>query len=380
MRAGVRTLALAGLLGAAGCLTTTAAAPRTDASPADATHASATHARLDSVARAFAARGEHSGVVLVAREGRVVYQAAFGEADRELHVANTVDTRFRIASTTKQFTAALVLRLVEEGSLRLDAPIVTYLADYPRPQGERVTLRHLLTHTGGLPDYPRLAGFYEREAARAHTPAELLALFDTLPLAYEPGARWAYSNSDYVVLGAIVERVTGKPYAVALRERLLLPLGLAETAFDEPLEIVERRARGYVRGDSGLLNAPYIDASTVYAAGMLRSTAGDLLRWAEALRAGRVFRDGATLALMTTPHVETGTPLGGYGFGVFAGDQQLGGRAVRVIQHGGTINGFTTGYWRMPAEGAVVVVLDNTMSPATPALTRALAEALFAER
>jgi CubicO group peptidase (beta-lactamase class C family) len=334
--------------------------------------------RLDSVVRAFEARGEFSGAVLVARDGRVVYEGAVGEADRELHVRNSDHTRFRIASTTKQFTAALVLRLVEAGRLRLDAPVVTYLPQYPRPQGARVTLRQLLTHTAGLPDYPRLAGFYDREAGRAHTPAELLALFDSLPLVHEPGARWAYSNSHYVVLGAIVERVTGQPYAVALRERLLLPLGLTDTAYDDPLEVVEGRARGYVRGDSGILNAPYIDPSTVYAAGMLRSTTRDLFRWAEALRTGRVFRDSTSAALLATPQVATGLPLGGYGFGVFVGEQQLGGRTVRVIQHGGTINGFAAGFWRMPVEGAVVVVLDNTMSGATPTLTRSLADALFA--
>jgi CubicO group peptidase (beta-lactamase class C family) len=333
---------------------------------------------LDSVARAFAARGELSGAVLVALNGAVVYQHAFGEANRELHVPNTVATRFRIASTTKQFTAALVLRLAEEGKLQLDAPIATYLPEYPRPQGERVTLRHLLTHTGGVPDYPRLPGFYDREVMRPHTVPELLALFDSLPLERDPGGKWSYSNSDYVILGAVIERVAGQPYPVALRERLLRPLGLNDTDYDDATPIVPLRASGYMRDSGVLVNAPYIDPSTVYAAGMLHSTVGDLFRWAELLRTGRVFRDSASLVLMTTPHAETGLPLGGYGFGVFIGNQTLGGRSIRVIQHGGTINGFTSGFWRMPAEGAVVVVLDNTMSRATPAVTAALAQTLFA--
>jgi CubicO group peptidase (beta-lactamase class C family) len=332
------------------------------------------------VVRAYVAEGDFSGTVLVADGGRIVYQAAFGEANREWHVPNTVDTRFRIASTTKQFTAALVLRLAEEGKLRLDSRIAEYLTEYPRPQGQRVTLRHLLTHTAGIPDYPRLPGFYEHEAAKAHTTASLLALFDSLPLEFEPGAKWSYSNSDYVVLGAIIERVTGEPYAVAIRKRLLEPLGLRETAFDDASELVEHRAAGYLRGESGIENAPYIDPSVVYAAGMLRSTVGDLFRWSELLRTGKVFRDSASLVAMTTPSIATGIPLGGYGFGVFIGDQTLGGRRVRVIQHGGTINGFTVGFWRMPAEGATVVVLDNTMSPKTPALTAALAGAVFGTR
>jgi CubicO group peptidase (beta-lactamase class C family) len=334
-------------------------------------------ARLDSVVSAAVSAGDFAGVVLVADKGRVVYERAAGEANREWHVPNTVDTRFRIASTTKQFTAALVLRLVEDGKLRLDGRVVDYLPDYPRPQGERVTLRHLLTHTAGLPDYPHLPGFYEHEAAREHTTAELLALFDSLPLAAEPGAKWDYSNSDYVVLGAVIERVTGQRYADALRARLLDPLGLRDTGYDEGGPILERRAAGYLRTDGRVVNAPYIDPSSVFAAGMLYSTAHDLLRWATLLREGRVFRDSASARAMFTPHADTGLPLGGYGFGVFVGTQTLGGRPVRVIQHGGTINGFTTGFWRMPDDDRVVVVLDNTMSPKTPTLTAALAEALY---
>jgi CubicO group peptidase (beta-lactamase class C family) len=215
---------------------------------------------------------------------------------------------------------------------------------------------------------------------RPHSVPELLALFDSLPLEREPGTKWSYSNSDYVILGAIVERVTGMPYPVALRERLLRPLGLSDTDYDDATPIVPRRASGYMRDSGVFVNAPYIEPSTVYAAGMLRSTVGDLFKWAELLRTGHVFRDSSNLTLMTTPHAETGLPLGGYGFGVFIGNQTLGGRSIRVIQHGGTINGFTSGFWRMPVEGAVVVVLDNTMSHATPAVTAALAQSLFAGR
>jgi CubicO group peptidase (beta-lactamase class C family) len=335
--------------------------------------------RLDSLARSYAARGALSGVVLVADRGVVVYEHAFGQANREWGVPNTVATRFRIASTTKQFTAALVLRLVEAGKLRLDAPIATYLPDYPRPQGDQVTLEHLLTHSSGIPDYPRLPRFYEEEAARSHTTAGLLALFDSLPLEFPPGSKWSYSNSGYVVLGAIIERVTGTPYAKALHEQLLVPLGLRDTGFDDPEEIVERRAAGYLHTPEGIRNAPYIDPSSVFSAGMLRSSAHDLLRWAELLRAGKVFRDPGTAAAMIATHTETGLPLGGYGFGVFVGKQTLGGRPVTVIQHGGTINGFTAGFWRMPDEDRVVIVLDNGMSHDVPSLTAALAGVLYGE-
>ncbi|HEX3232759.1 MAG TPA: serine hydrolase domain-containing protein [Gemmatimonadales bacterium] len=342
-----------------------------------AKHAATLPARLDSLVRAYVARGEFSGVVLVAARGAIVYQHAFGEANREWHVPNTIATRFRIASTTKQFTAALVLRLVESGKLRLDGHIVDYLPDYPRPQGEQITLEHLLTHSSGLPDYPGLPRFYEDHATRAHTTRELLALFDTLPLAFPPGSKWEYSNSGYVVLGAIIERVTDTTYAAALRQHLLIPLGLNDTGYDDPAEITERRASGYIRTADGVRNAPFIDPSTVFSAGMLRSSAHDLLRWAELLRAGRVFRDTADAAAMVAPHLPTGLPLGAYGYGVFIGTQSLGGRPTTVIQHGGTIYGFTSGFWRMPSEDCVVIVLDNHMSHQVPALTAGLADVLY---
>ena len=333
--------------------------------------------RLDSIVRAFHRDGRFTGAVLVGRDGRVVYRGAAGMANREWDVANTVDTRFRIASTTKQFTAALVLRLVEDGLLRLDGRVVDYLPDYPRPQGEQVTLHHLLSHSSGIPNYVAVPRFYQEIGPRPHTPAGLVALFAARPLAFAPGARWDYSNSNYVLLGAIVERVTGLPYARALDERLLAPLGLRATTFDDHATLLPRRAAGYVRDSATVYNAVWVDPSTVYAAGMLASTVGDLWTWAEAMRQGRVFRDTATLARATTAHVETGIPLGGYGYGVFVGTQALGGRAVRVIQHGGTIPGFTAGYWRMPDEGAAVIVLSNLMGPGATELTAALAAALY---
>jgi CubicO group peptidase (beta-lactamase class C family) len=337
-------------------------------------------ARIDSLVRAYVSRGEFSGVVLVADGGTIVYEHAFGDANREWHVPNTVATRFRIASTTKQFTAALVLRLAEQGKLRLDGRIVDYLPDYPRPQGEQITLEHLLTHSSGLPDYPHLPRFYEDQASRSHTTPELLALFDSLPLESSPGSKWSYTNSGYVVLGAIIERITGTSYAKAIRELLLAPLGLRDTGFDDPAEVVEHRAAGYLHTPDGVRNAPFIDPTSVFSAGMLRSSAHDLLRWAELLRGGRVFRDSATSAAMVAPRVPTGLPLGAYGYGVFVGTQTLGGRPVTVIQHGGTINGFATGFWRMPEDDRVVIVLDNGMSHAVPAITAALAELLYAGR
>jgi len=339
--------------------------------------AAATRARLDSVVDAYARAGAFTGVVAIGDHGRVVYQAVRGDADREWRVPLSADAVFRIGSATKQFTAALVLTLVEEGRVRLDGRVADYLPDYPRPQGGRITLHHLLTHTSGIPEYVGRDDFFRVSAPAPHTPADLIARFAGLPLEFEPGSRWSYSNSNYVLLGAIVERVTGESYAQALRARITGPLGLRDTDVDVDSALLPRRVRAYFAEGGRVVNAPHVDASSAFGAGFLHATARDLLAWDAALAEGRPFRDRATAAKLVTPYVATGTPLGGYGYGWFIGPQTLGGRTVQVVQHGGTISGFVTGFWRMPEDRRAVVVLANTRAAETTGLVGALADALY---
>ena len=353
-----------------------ARAPRSAAGTVADSQVDARITRLADLVAAYHRAGRFDGAVLVAERGHVLYEGAVGDANREWHVPNTPDTRFRIASTTKQFTAALVLRLAEEGMLRLDAPVTTYLPDYPRPQGEQVTLHHLLSHSSGIPNYVAVPGFYDGIGRTPRTPTQVVALFDSLPLHFTPGARWEYSNSNYVLLGAIVERVTSLAWRDALHRWVLDPLGLRDTDDEDEASIVARRAEGYLRADSATIRAPFVDPSMIYAAGNLRSTVRDLYAWHRALHEGRVFRADSS-ARMFSGHVETETGLGRYGYGVFVGTQTLGGRAVRVIQHGGTIPGFVAGFWRMPDDDRVVIALDNGMHQATSAMVRDLAEILY---
>ena len=369
-----------GVLLLSAALTACSSAPRAaPAGPvATAARTDGRAARLDSLVRAYHDAGRFDGAVLVAERGRVVYEAAFGAAVREWNVPNTVDTRFRIASTTKQFTAALVLRLVEEGRLRLDAPVTTWLPEYPRPQGDRLTLHHLLSQSSGLPNFVARPDFYSGIGRLPHTPAQVVGIVDTMPLRFDPGARWDYSNTNYALAGLIVERVTGMPFAEALRHWVLEPLALRDTYYDDEEAVVPRRAEGYIRGDSSWLRAPYVDPSMIYAAGNLRSTVRDLYAWDRALAASRLFRDSASAQRMFSAHVATGLPLGGYGYGVFVGEYPLGGGTARVIQHGGTVPGFVAGFWRMPDEDRAVIVLDNGMHQAVPELVHRLAEVLYA--
>jgi CubicO group peptidase (beta-lactamase class C family) len=223
-----------------------------------------------------------SGFVLVTQHDRPIYQHAFGWSDREHHVAADADTSFRVGSVTKQFTAVAILMLQQDGKLHTTDPIATYLPDYPAV-GAQITIHQLLTHTSGLPDYTYAPAF---DASRDQpvTVAQLMAEFDDKPLDFAPGSQWAYSNSNYVVLGAIVEKLSGQPYAEFVRQHVLAPAGMTRSEIGDAVGVSDR-ALGYAPDGDHLAPAHAIDMSVAYAAGALRSTANDLVRWNRA-RAG----------------------------------------------------------------------------------------------
>lgn len=309
--------------------------------------------KIDAFLAAYHETGRFDGTVLVADGGAVIYEQGFGEANRSWGVPHTPDTRFRIASLTKQFTAALVLQLVEAGSLDLDAPVTRYLPDYPAAQGDRVTVHHLLSHTSGIPEHLGLPGF-DAMMRNPYAPDSFLTVFSGLPLDVEPGSAFTYSNSNYFLLGVLIEHITGQPYAVALRERLLAPLGLDHTGYDNGTEVIEQMASGYRRVESGFERATYFDPSVPYAAGMMYSTARDLFAWTQALHGGEVFEHTETLEQMTTP------VLGEYAYGLGVSMLPVGASTVQVIGHSGGIFGFSTFLLHAPGDTRTVVVLANS--------------------
>ena len=314
-------------------------------------------AQIDRLLQQYHDYGLFNGVALVAEGDRVLYQKGFGEAEMAWHVPNTPATRFRIASVTKQFTAALALQLIEQGAMDLDAPITRYWPEYPAAQGDAVTIRQLLNHTSGIPSYTGFADLAEAQR-KPHTPEAIVASFWELPLEFEPGSAFRYNNSGYALLGALIERVTGQPYDVALRERLLTPLGLADSGYDHHTEVIEGLAYGYDQlPDGSYQRAAYLDSSYPYAAGMLYATAGDLHRWTRALHQATPFQDASTLAQMTT------AGLGDYGFGLRADRLPMGTDSVRVIGHSGGIDGFSSMLAYFPDAEHTIVVLDNTGGP-----------------
>ena len=344
-------------LTAVATLTTHAAAAATASCPNPAFLREA-----QSALAAYDDAGLFSGAVLVAANGRPVLRRGVGLADRELGVAATPDMKFRIGSITKQFTATAILQLQEAGKLSIDDPISKYYTDAPAAWS-KITLRHLLTHSSGVPTYTALPGFMEREARQPHTPEELIKLTRDKPLAFEPGSQFAYDNSGYIILGYVVEKVSGQPYATYLKQHVFGPLGMTGSGYERSEEILPGRVPGYQRGPDGVLqNAAFLDMSVPYAAGSLYSTVDDLLAWDQALYAARPLTP-ASLKAMFTDYGHH------YGFG-FVIDQKWG---QDRIWHNGGINGFTASFQRYPKAGVTTVALANQATPATDKLVADLA-------
>jgi CubicO group peptidase (beta-lactamase class C family) len=302
--------------------------------------------RLEEVVDSLAAKG-FTGSVLVAKGDEVLLNKAWGQANLEWDIPNTPATRFRIASITKQFTAAAILLLEERGKLSVEDPVQKYLPDAPA-SWSTITIFHLLTHTSGLPDYAALPPY---RSVGPLTPAEVVARFRDTPLDFVPGERWNYSNSGYALLGFLIEQVSGKSYAEFLRENIFMPLKMDDSGYDLSRDVILRRASGYRQTTAGTVNAPYLDMSLPYAAGGLYSTTGDLLTWTRALFGGRVL-SAASLKKMTTPVPQSPN---GYAFGLNV--QSVQGRTV--IFHAGGINGFTTTLAYYPDTHVTIAVLSN---------------------
>ncbi|RYZ32876.1 MAG: class A beta-lactamase-related serine hydrolase, partial [Myxococcaceae bacterium] len=204
---------------------------------------------------------QFNGAALVANEKDVILKKAYGQANFEWNVPNTPDTKFRIASVTKQFTAMVILQLVAEGKLKLDDTLVSALPDYRKDTGSRITLTHLLNHTSGIPSYTSAPDFFPKVSRNPYAVADFVKQFASGDLEFEPGSKFAYNNSGYFLLGAIIERVTGKPYAQAVQERIFTPLGMKDSGYDVHATVLPKRASGYELVPDGYVNAAYLDMS-----------------------------------------------------------------------------------------------------------------------
>jgi D-alanyl-D-alanine carboxypeptidase len=286
-----------------------------------------------------------SGYVLVAQHDQVLYGHGFGFANRATQRVPTADTSFRVGSVTKQFTAAAILRLEQDGRLSVTDKVSKHLPDYAGP-GKDVTIHQLLTHTGGIPSYTANEALMARRD-QPITVHDLLATFWDQPLKFPPGSNFEYSNSGYVILGAIIERASGMPYATYLAQRLFRPAGLTHTEVGDARDAVDR-AEGYVVRGQDVAAAHPIDMTVPFAAGAVRSTARDLVRWHRAL-AGETILSAASRDKLY--RVERNDYAYGWVVSGAAGH--------RAVRHNGGIDGFATSYWRIPDADLVVVVWSN---------------------
>ncbi|HEY2379226.1 MAG TPA: serine hydrolase domain-containing protein [Gemmatimonadaceae bacterium] len=321
---------------------------------------------VDSLASAFIARHEAPGVSIVVIRGRdTLVSQGYGLADLENGVPATPHTVYRIGSITKQFTSAAVMQLVEAGRVKVDDSIGVYLPALPA-RWRAVTVRQLLNHTSGVPSYTDIGPRWLKRIGEPMTPDTLVALTANDSLWFAPGKSWRYDNTGYVVLGMLLEKVTGKPYDQYLKEKLFAPLGLSETMYCHNAPIIPHRAQGYGRDSSGWHNASFIDMSQPFAAGALCSSALDLARWNQALGSGKVV-SAASYREMTSP---TGAAAPRhYGFGLMS--DTLAGH--HVVTHGGGIPGFSTVNAWFPDDSLSITILPNAEGARPDRLLNAVA-------
>ncbi|THD37506.1 MAG: serine hydrolase [Sphingomonas sp.] len=300
----------------------------------------------------------------MARAGKPILQRSYGLADAESKTADTIDTKFPIGSITKQFTAAAILLLQERGRLSLNDPIRKYLTNAPA-SWSRVTIRHLLTHTSGLPNITAFPDYADIRT-RAASPDELIARISAKPLEYEPGTKYTYGNSDYIVLGRLIEMVSGQSYGAFLKGQIFDPLHMNATGVDDERIVVPRRATGYAVDLDGIRHADAISMTVLFSAGNLHSTVGDLFKWETALFAGNVISP-ASLKMMTTPY------RNGYGLGLFVGEQD----GHRFVSHTGDIDGFGGMLAYYPDDKLTVIVLSNLFGGAYGLVAKDIARTAF---
>ena len=317
--------------------------------------------RMDQVAKFYVDTRQFMGAVLVAHGDHVLFSKAYGSANLEWEIPNTVDAKFRIGSVTKQFTAAAILLLAERGKLALHDPIGKYYAEAPAAWNA-ITLHHLLTHTSGIPNFTSFPDYDDTEPLPT-TPADIVERFRDKPLEFTPGAQMRYSNSGYALLGVVVEKASGLGYAQFLDANIFEPLGMKASCYESNIALLPRRAAGYTPGPNGIGNASYVHMSVPYSAGALYSTVADLHRWTRGLFANKVI-SAASLAKMLTPAKDD------YALGVAVSSTDIG----RVVQHGGGINGFNSQLAYYPDSQVTVVALSNLNGGGASAIAQKLGQ------
>jgi len=309
-------------------------------------------ARLDATVGANYKPTEPGATVIVVKDGKTLLRKAYGIADTAGMKPMDPGMVLRLGSITKQFTAVAILLLADEGKLALGDDITRFFPDYPT-KGKKITVEHLLTHTSGIASYTSRQD-YPLTMGRDMTPAQMIDSFKNAPLDFEPGTAYRYNNSGYFLLGAIIEKVSGMPYAKFVEQRIFVPLGMKDTAYEGYERSKTPHAAGHSQGANGFEHSAPLSMTQPYAAGSLVSTVDDLARWDAAVSQGKLLKP-ASWKRAFTPYTLADGKSTGYGYGWQVGTLQ----GAPQVSHGGGINGFSTYALRLPEQKVFVAVLGN---------------------
>lgn len=300
--------------------------------------------RIDEYLKEYEAKGWFSGSVLVAEDDGILLNKGYGMADYERGVSNTPKTRFHLGSITKQFTAMAIMQLAEEGRLSTEDTLSKYIPDYPN--GKTITIHQLLTHTSGIPDYINDDPSFSEICRLYHTTDEIIDRFKNKPLEFKPGTRYDYSNSGYVLLGYIIEKVSGKSYEEYLSDNIFKPLGMNNTGYDNLKPLIKDRACGYSISEGKLTNAEFFDRSNLKGADGLYSTVEDLYIWDQALYTEAIAQKQTLDSIF-----KAYPPANNYGYGWTINGGE--------VHHFGRMDGFYTCISRDTVEKTTIIILSN---------------------
>jgi CubicO group peptidase (beta-lactamase class C family) len=323
--------------------------------------------KVDAYIRAYEELVHFSGSVLIAKNGKPIFKKSYGNASYEHNVPNTPHTKFRIGSLTKQFTAMAVMMLEEKKQLDVHDKLSRYIPDYP--DGDRIEILHLLTHTSGIPDHTELVDFDRERRVFPHDVAQTIDTFKNKPLEFTPGEKFKYSNSGYILLGYIIEKVAQMPYGEFIEQNILRPLWMNDSGFEKRNEIIEDRASGYCLESDKVIKAEYRDITNAHASGSLYSTVEDLYLWDRALYTERLIGKNA-LERMFTPFKDHY----GYGWGVVDVFNR------KMVGHNGETEGFRANISRFIDGEVCIIVLSNMEHAPIGKISIDLAAIVFGEK
>lgn len=317
--------------------------------------------KLDELLSIYTKMEKFNGSVLVARNGELLLDKGYGWQDITSGTANTVRSQFQVGSVTKQFTTAVIMKLQEQGKLKTTDKLSKFFPGYPK--GDSITIEHLMTHTSGIYSYTNNEDFMKNEVTKYHQRDEMMALFKDKPLEFSPGKDWSYSNSGFVLLGYIIEKVTGKPYEKNVREIIFQPTGMNASGFDFTHLKGADKAIGYLSysGKTSPL-APIVDSTASYSAGAIYSTTHDLYKWTQAVMAQKII-SAASWKSSFTPKLNNYA----YGWGVDSLEGQP------AMQHSGGIHGFNSNLVILPEQKISIILLSNVNTPILGEITNQIA-------